>query len=148
MARERWNNYLVPHKNAHVNELPGTVNQWHVIVEEQLSRDLGQHVSHVTALTTRLSHAGLEHVITPTHSNRVLSRDRSWMNPLIRHALSTARHPELCAQVVLKPRDQRDVVQALVSDKRWSHITDTSDSVSFAVRGPRVRSKFAAVAVT
>lgn len=99
MARERWNSSIVPHQNLHVNSLPGTVNDWHVRVEEELSRDLGQRVSHVTALTTRLTHAGLQHMITPTLSNRTLSRDRSWMNPLIRHALSTARQPELCAQV-------------------------------------------------
>lgn len=86
MPRERWNECIVPHQNAHVNELPGTVNEWHVAVEEELSRDLGQHVSHVTALTTRLTQAGLHHLITPTHNNRVLSRDRSWMNPIFRYS--------------------------------------------------------------
>lgn len=99
MARERWHKAIVPHQNAHVNALPGTANDWHVGVEEALSRDLGQHVSHVTALTARLTQAGLQHVIMPTQSNRTLSRDRSWMNPLVRHALSTAHQPELCAQV-------------------------------------------------
>ncbi len=68
---------------------------------------------------------------------------------IFRHALSTAPKLENSAQVVLKPRDQQDLVRALVSHViPYRPFIDTCHSVSFAVLGPRARSKYAALAVT
>jgi hypothetical protein len=144
MARERWQQYLAPQQCALLNA-SSAHDAW-LQLEADLARDLGQPVSHVTALVTRLTHAGLKHVITPTYSNRTLSRDRSWMNPLARQHWSTARQPELCAEIVLKPRDQTDLIQALVSAP--AACTTDPDSAWFAASGPAHQSEYAAVAVT